>query len=387
MPKHVLITGARAAASLDIARDFAAAGWQVHLADSTHVYMARWSRLAAMHHRYPPPRQQGAAFRARIVELVERHDIALVVPTCEEVFHLAAPSLYQALGQKLFAPNLGTLRKLHDKLIFAEACAKWELPVPESHGVESVEALQRFASTSHEWVFKPRFSRFGESAVVGPDLATLARIKPTPDTPWLAQRRIRGDEACLHAVAHRGRLVAFSTYASQWKLKGGARYAFEPLPNERDQILRRIAETLAAQANIHGQFACDVMFDATGDPHLIECNPRATSGVHFLTGQGNFARAITDGIPMTRGRHGPAYLGPAMWLFGLSRALRQGQVAQWRQLVSTGYDVISRTGDRAPLAGALIDATAFFLKSVRHNISTNAATTFDIEWNGEEMDQ
>jgi len=34
----------------------------------------------------------------------------------------------------------------------------------------------------------------------------------------------------------------------------------------------------------------------------------------------------------------------------------------------------------------LIDATGFFLHSLRHNISTNAATTFDIEWNGEEMD-
>lgn len=386
MPKRVLITGARAAASLDVARDFAAAGWQVHLADSTRVRMARWSRLAAHHHYYPPPRQQSAAFRACIKELVERHDIALVVPTCEEVFHLAAPQLRQALGEKLFAPDLGTLRGLHDKLAFAKACAEWGLPAPESHGVEDPEALQRFASTSHEWVFKPRFSRFGESAVVGPDPAALARIDATPAGPWLAQRRIRGEEVCLHAVAHNGRLVAFTTYASQWKLKGGARYAFEPLAHERDQALRVIAEALAERANIHGQFACDVIFDAADKPYLIECNPRATSGVHLLAGQGDFARAIADGIAMAGRQQGPAYLAPAMWLLGFSRALRQGQLAQWRSLLSSGNDAISRTGDRAPLAGALIDALGFFLKSLRHNISTNAATTFDIEWNGEEMD-
>ena len=75
-----------------------------------------------------------------------------------------------------------------------------------------------------------------------------------------------------------------------------------------------------------------------------------------------------------------------LWLFGLPRAMRQGQYAQWRSLLSSGNDAISRTGDRAPLAGALIDAAGFFLTSLRHNISTNAATTFDIEWNGEEMD-
>lgn len=385
MARRVLITGGRAAASLDIARDFVSAGWEVHLADSRRVRMARWSSLAAQHHGYPPPRQESTAFRACITELVERHDISLVVPTCEEVFHLAAPALHKALGDKLFAPDLATLRRLHDKLAFAAACVDWNLPAPESHGVESAEALKRFATASQEWVFKPRFTRFGDGAVVGPDPAALAQIVPTPATPWLAQRLIRGEEACLHAVAHHGKLVAFATYGSEWKLAGGARYAFEPLPRDRDQALRTIAEALAAKAGIHGQFACDVIFDAKGEPFLIECNPRATSGVHLLAGHGDLVRAIADGIHMLGRQKGSAYLAPAMWLYGLPKALRQGELAQWRGLLSSGSDVISRPGDRAPIAGAIIDAAGFFLTGLKHNISTNAATTLDIEWNGEEM--
>ena len=104
----MLVTGARAAAALDIARDFVAAGWEVHMADSVTARMARWSSIPATHHRFPPPRQERARFRYAIRELVDRHRMDLVVPACEEVFHLAA--LKQDLGERLFAPDLARLR-------------------------------------------------------------------------------------------------------------------------------------------------------------------------------------------------------------------------------------------------------------------------------------
>lgn len=388
MVRRVLITGARAAAALDLARDFAVAGWQVHLADSRKVRMTGWSRLAAHHHLYPPPRQQGEAFRARIVDLVKQHDIALVVPTCEEVFYLAVPALRQHLDQRLFAPDLETLRSLHDKLAFARLCAGWDLSIPESHAVDSNEALSQFSGTSREWVFKPRFSRFGDRAVVGPEAAELARLvhlDPSSKVRWMAQRRVHGEEACFHAAAQHGRIVAFAAYGSDWRLGGGASYAFEPLAQVRYEALLAIAQRLATCAQIHGQFACDVLFDASDMPFLIECNPRATSGVHLLTGDGGLARAIGNGIVMPNRPCQAAYLAPAMWLFGLPRALRQGRMAAWRALLASGRDVISSSGDFKPLAGALVDAGGFLLTGLRHNVSTHAATTLDIEWNGEEL--
>jgi hypothetical protein len=387
MARRVLITGSRAAAALDLARDFAADGWEPHLADSVTSRMARWSKLAASHHRYPPPKQQGAAFRARICELVDQHRFDLVVPTCEEVFRLAAPSLHVRLGERLFAPALPTLRRLHDKFAFVEACRDWGLPAPESHLIEKGADLAPFASTSPHWVFKPRFSRFGDKAVIGPDRRSLEAIRPNAQTPWLAQRRVIGEEACFHAVAHRGTLVAFAAYGSQWRLRGGARYAFEPLPHAGVTMMRALAEQLARRGGLHGQFACDVMVDAAGAPFLLECNPRATSGVHLLAGGGQLARAIHAGVPAPDAPFQTAYLVPAMLLLGLPRALRRSDLAGWRACLAAGRDAISRPGDRAPLAGAVADAAAFFLGGLRHNISTNAATTRDIEWNGEELDR
>lgn len=384
MAERVLITGARAAAALDIARDFLAAGWEVHLADCVKARMARWSRLPIRHHRYPPPRQQGQAFRAEIIELVEQQGIALVVPACEEVFHLAAPALHAVLDERLFAPDLTSLRTLHDKLLFAKACAEWNIPSPESHAIATTADLTSYAATSRSWVFKPRFSRFGDRAIVGPDARVLAGIDVESGSPWMAQRRIEGEEHCFHAIAHRGTLTGFAAYRSDWRLGGGARYAFEPVAEARCRQLHAIACRLAQRARLHGQFACDAIFDAEDVPHLIECNPRATSGVHLLSGGGDLARAMGAGVTIPQRAAESAYLGPAMWIFGLPLALRRRQFGAWRQLLSHGSDVISRPGDRAPIAGALVDAARFWATGWRRGLSTNAATTFDIEWNGEE---
>lgn len=382
----MLITGARSAAALDIARDFCAAGWRVHLADSTISRMARWSSLDIFHHRYPAPRQQGAAFRKWVVGAVGEFAVDLVVPTCEEVFHLANPAMHNALGERLFAPAAATLRQLHDKLLFAQAASDWGIATPDSIALSASEGLGRFLADSTEWVFKPRFTRFGGSTLIGPDARTLVAKAAAIDDGWMAQRRIRGDEASLHFIAHRGTLCALAAYGSGWRLKGGASYAFEPVSQARAEHLRGVAEALVRGGKLHGQFGCDVMFDNTGAAMVIECNPRATSGVHLLANDGALARTIGDGALLPSGEPRAAYLGPAMIAFGLPRAFASGRLSEWRNSMAAGRDVISRSGDRMPFFGAVVDSAKFSLSGLRKGIGTTAATTHDIEWNGEEFD-
>jgi hypothetical protein len=203
----------------------------------------------------------------------------------------------------------------------------------------------------------------------------------------MAQRRIRGDEASLHFIAHRGTLCAFAAYGSDWRLKGGASYAFEPLSQDRVEHLHSLAEALVHGAKLHGQFGCDAIFDEAGGATIIECNPRATSGVHLLANEGALARTIGDGALLPSGEPRAAYLGPAMIAFGLPHALASGRLSEWRACLAAGRDVISRPGDRMPFLGALVDSAKFSVSGLRRGIGTTAATTHDIEWNGEEIDR
>ncbi|MGB3167528.1 MAG: ATP-grasp domain-containing protein [Alteraurantiacibacter sp.] len=381
MISRVLITGARAAAALDLARDFVAAGWEAHLADCSGARMAKASRETKGVHRYASPVREPARFRRDIAAMVDRLDPALVVPVCEEVFHLAAPSRSPVLGDKLFAPRFATLRQLHDKLAFAELCESAGLAVPESRFIQTIEESQALRMESSEWVFKPRFSRFGESACVGPSARDLSNLP----VPILAQRRVRGEEVCFYAIAHGGVLTAFCAYRSRWRLGGGASFAFEPIEAPCHDALHELADRLASVTALTGQFACDAIMDGDGKPWLIECNPRATSGVHMLAGSGDLARAIADGVAMPAMRPTPHHVAPAMLVFGLPMALREGRLGEWRETMREGRDAIARPGDRRPFFGAMLDGARFAISGLRHGISTTAATTRDIEWNGEDL--
>jgi len=229
-------------------------------------------------------------------------------------------------------------------------------------------------------VFKPVWSRFGGRTLIAPTPAALAAVTPSPEEPWVAQRRVTGQEVSFYAVCHEGRVTAFSAYGSDWRLSGGASYVFRPLSTETTARLRPMAEALAVFAGT-GQIACDGIIDAGGQPWLIECHPRATRGGHLFGRDAAFGRAL-----MGRGEAAPAavtrHLSPALWLHGLPTALRYGRLADWRAQGSQGSDAVAAPGDPGPVLGALADAAVFGLRAVRTGRSLTAAMTADIEWNG-----
>ncbi|WP_054588101.1 hypothetical protein [Sphingopyxis macrogoltabida] len=386
MTRTVLVTGARAAAALDIARDFVAAGYRTFCADSASARISRWSRRTGTFLSYPAPRADAAAFGKRVCELVDELSVDLIVPTCEEAFHLAAPGLAGRLAGKLFQPPLATLRDLHDKYRFARLAAGFDLPVPETHLLESEADVARFADESAGWVFKPCFSRFGEAALVGPARDRLDNIHATRERPRIAQRRVVGGEACFYAVARDGVLRAFAAYRSDWRLGGGASFGFEPLDAAKAAALRDITAALAERLSLTGQFACDAIFDANGQPWLIECNPRATSGVHFLADEGRLAAAIDGGGDGCLAGDGqPRHLLPAMLSFGLGVALRRRDLRGWIAALREGRDVIGRPGDRLPAFGAFADGLGFTFRGMLRGTSASAMTVADIAWDGEDL--
>lgn len=378
MRECVLITGARAPAALDIARSFAAAGFDVHMADCVTSRMARWSRVVTAVHRYPSPRRDPAGFRDVVLKLVDKMKPRLIVPTCEEVFHLA---MMKDAPETLFAPGWPALRRLHSKAMFAQDCAAIGVPVPETVVLASASDRDAFQKAIAEYVFKREYSRFGTRTLVGPTQKELDAISPSPRERWVAQQRIRGSEVSFYAVSVGSRLTAFAAYRSTWRFAGGAGYAFEPLEAAMSDRLRAIAESLAERLIPRGQFACDVMVDEDGAPWLLECNPRATSGAHFFERSAELARAML-GEASAAGDTLQRHVAPALWAYGLRDGKRRGE---WRRARRTGKDVIGAKRDGAPVFGALLDTMAFGAKALASGKSLVEVTTADIEWNGEEL--
>jgi len=383
MAERVLVTGARSVAALDIARSLRAAGYEPHLADCVPARMARWSNSAGPVHRHASPLRRPAAFAADLRALIADLDPIWVIPTCEEVFHLSALAAADGWSDRLLAPNPTTLATLHAKDRFAALCARLSLPVPETRTATDAASLAGAVTETGDAVIKPVWSRFGGRTLVSPSPSDLARVHPTPDQPWVAQRRIVGEEVSFYAVCHEGRITAFAAYGSDWRLPGGAAYVFRPAPEATAAALHRMAEALAVEVGT-GQFACDAIVDGAGQPWLIECNPRATSGVHLFGRGADFGRTLVgrgEAAPHPGSRH----VAPALWLYGLGEARRTGRMADWTRQRREGVDALTLPGDQAPLAGALIDTLGFGLRALARGQSLTAATTADIEWNGEPL--
>jgi hypothetical protein len=386
MPKRVLVTGSRSLAALEIAREFKRIGYQVHVADSMGGLAARLSRFVDHTHTYPSPALQFQAFSSAMTDLVQKHGFDMVVPTCEEIFHLARLGPNHKVAPILFAPQLSVLKALHDKAEFVKTCISLGIAVPETRHIHDNNSLENFTDDPKSWVFKPCFSRFGTDTLLSPSVSSLRQIKPTPNRPWLAQRRILGQEICFHAVAREGIITAFVAYSGSWRLEKGASIAFTEISQPLTDQARAYAKTLAANFSFTGQFACDGIIDDQNLLWLIECNPRATSGVHLLSGDGSLAHAILGSQekdlsePLLKRHH---HILPAMLTLGLAQAISSRRLKHWWRVLTMGKDVAGLAGDRLPFLGAILDGLSFIWLGLRQARTLTAATTYDIEWNGE----
>lgn len=384
MPERVLITGARAPAALDLARSFKAAGFEAHMADCTPSRMAAFSRASAKVHLYPSPRRNFTDFARAMSNLIERIQPTVVVPTCEEVFYLAALDAHCPI---MFAPPAPVLRRVHSKLLFAREAASLGLAAPETVCVQSAHALRPMLAEAHSLVFKPEYSRFGTRTLVGPAREAVLALRPTEQAPWVVQQRVLGAEVCFYAASADARLVAFSAYRSVWRFDGGAGYAFETLDRALHDRLLEIARVLSQRLIPRGQFACDIIVDAQGKPWLLECNPRATSGVHLFDRGAQLALAIMGrcDAPALAAGSGARHVGLAMWSYGLAAARKHNRLRDWNERRRRSLDVIGAPRDRAPVAGALIDTIQMSVTAAVRGMRLTEMATADIEWNGEPL--
>ena len=240
-------------------------------------------------------------------------------------------------------------------------------------------------SKINDRVLKPAYSRFATATRLPPHShQTWQTLVPTPVAPWVAQTYLHGDHFCTYSVAHHGRLLAHATYPVRWKAGQGATMVFETF--EHPQILAWV-ETFINRTQFHGQIAFDFIQPMGGEPLAIECNPRATSGVHLFSGDPCLVDALlgnaTHLITPAPGR--PAMLALALLLYGPAHLRSTAQLRQWIETLLRGRDVIFRRDDPRPWFAQFATLYQFWRWSVQSRVNLIAATTLDIEWNGEPL--
>ncbi len=378
---HILLTGARAPACLDLARSFAQAGHRVWLADSLAKPMARACKWVTSCFLVPSPKHETGAFIAALAHHIAQHRIELVVPTCEEIFFLAR--FQERLGCAVYCDSFAKLAQVHDKFRFHQLAQGLGAQVPETHLLRSRQELAPFLATACEWVFKPVFSRFAAFTRIGASAAELDDLRPSPERAWVAQRRIHGRELCSYGVAHRGQLRVAACYEPLYRLKQSSGVYFEPVDHAG---IRGFAAAFAAAMNFHGQLCFDFIETDSGELYVLECNPRATSGIHLFAGAAALAAGFAPGeglIEATQAK--PSMLSPVMLCYNLPRALFRGQARQFWRDFRRAHEAGHDAEDPWPSLYRFVGVAEVIVKSLRQRVSLREAATADLEWDGEAL--
>jgi predicted ATP-grasp superfamily ATP-dependent carboligase len=375
----VLLTGARAPVALDLARRFHAAGWRVHAADSLAAHSTGASRAVSQRHRIAAAHDT-AAFARDLARIAREHALELLVPTCEEAFHVAHVRPRLPAQLTVAVAELALLRQLHSKWEFLQLARGCGVGVPDSARVRTLAQARDWAD-GRAVVLKPEFSRFGTEVRLLPQGIDAATPELEGEQHWVVQQLLHGAEYCSYAVAARGRLLAHVAYAPRHRLRRSSSYYFDPV---RLPALQAFAAALAAKTGYSGQLAFDWVVDGAGTPWVLECNPRGTSGVHLFAPHDPLPAALAgsgDGV-IAPGHARAAMLAPLMWLDALPRALARGDLAGWRADLARADDVLAAPGDRAPLAWTGVDLAGFARIALRDRSSLRAASTADCAWDG-----
>jgi len=363
MYQTILISGARAPIALELARSFNQAGHNVIMVDSLHLTLARWSNNVHKYYYIPSPRFANEVFVRKIQEIIQIEKVDHFIPTCEEAVFVAEHRDYFAC--KVWTVDQNLILKLHNKYLFAKL-NQGIIPVPKTFLIKDFNDWDN----SDKYVFKPIYSRFASSAIIGKKISHTYFTKEQ-SSRWVAQEYIAGKEICIYSIWEEGVLKAYSAYHPLYRAGKGAGIFFEPVSN--DQVFMYV-KTLGSQMKYTGQLCFDVISDKKDTPYFIECNPRGTSGAHLINE--HLANSFLSDSCYISEHHNEFSIKYFMAI------LHPGSF--FKKRVRKSKDIIFRWNDLKPFFFQILSLVEISYIKITQHISWLEATTIDIEWNDDE---
>ena len=395
-----LLTLGRLPVVLELARSLRRLGWRTVVADPLALHLARLSNAVDRSARVAAPARDAERWLDDLARLCAEEGADVVVPVSEEVAHLARIEAREGFDVPVLCPAPDDVMALHDKWRFARWAREAGLAVPATERCDAPAAEALAASVDH--VVKPRLSSSG----VGVRFGRAGDPLPVRDASHLVQARLGPDALSTCTLAAGGVPLVTAAYRARL-LSGSVAVRFESVavPDE----VRRTIETAARERRVDGAVSFDFLADADGRWRAIECNPRATSGLHLMGGaaldaalarclEGLLGRDRAAGAPSVASSEAPADVAPGAALeigpgrvrqeFWTSltelqgRALR-GRVerADWRALVATP-DVTWSRADPWPWIGMTPASLPLLWRAIRRRRPITEVTVEDVGLHG-----
>jgi len=377
---RVLVTGARAPVALHICRLFKQSGAEVYASDCTPFPLTKASNSIKRYISTPSPKFKIKNYIEALVELVKEERIDYVIPTCEEIFYI---SMYKdVIGKycEVLVDDFSKLKTLHHKFEFLKMVETLGFQVPKTMVLTQNTMINDWKE-KNDLVMKKIYSRFSDSIIF------LASIKDIPnksfnDSSWILQERINGEQFCSYAIARDGEVLAHSVYKSNFTAGLGATISFEHIDRQDiEQFVCKIVE--------HLNFTGQISFDFTVNDHNraipIECNPRATSGLHLFDQEIVAALLLqhkTGILTPKKGKREAIKL--AMLLFGLQQARDVQKAVEWLKIVISYQDITFRVNDPLPYIYQVISLMKLWRESKKNAVTLLQQSTYDISWDGDE---
>jgi predicted ATP-grasp superfamily ATP-dependent carboligase len=373
MSKTILLTLGRLPKALDFARAFHQAGWRVLVAEPAKSHLTGVSNSVAASFVVPAPVAGKQAYLDALLKIAVDEQVDLILPLSEESMHVAALATLLPSHVRLYAPDQSAILALHDKERFIATAARFGLPVPQTAllGSEAAVAI----AARQDFVIKPVFSCSGR----GVSLHNAGTPPPTASTDRngkaIVQQRLEGDQLSTFGIAHAGKVVVNVVYRGTI-MSASVAVAFERI--DQPVVDQWVADFVAASAH-SGFISFDFFLDAKGIARAIECNPRVTSGVHFIeTGLVEALLQPELATPM---------LTPARPLMQFFATLTEVQAGMFKpgffaklKAMFGARDVCWRADDPLPLLTMPLTSLPMIMKSIATKKTFGEVFTDDIVW-------
>ena len=375
MDRTALLTVGRFPKALTLARGLHRHGVRVLVADPLKRQLCSVSRSVSKNYQVAAPNADIRAWERDILEIIDREQVTDLVPVSEEVCHVAnlAPKLPAHV--RYVGPSAPWIAQWHDKLAFVSNAIDRGVTAPSVFTTADPEARALLRQT--ECVLKPRRGCSGTDISFLPPGSSL----PPPSNELLVQRKVEGAHLYTISWVEDGQVMTTASYRGSTH-SGTVAVGFQSAPTPFS--VKQWIEQFVADTGTTGFLSFDFILDRGGIPWGIECNPRASSGIHFIDeawlGAAVMGKASTPASITPAGKR-------AQWSYStLTEAykhllrLRVPALLRCLRDLLVSRDVVWSWRDPLPFLLMTPLCWEFIWKSIRERMPIGDASQCDIAW-------